>query len=142
MTDRDPGMLERWFEGNGWTPFAFQRDVWRAYADGASGLIHAATGTGKTYAAWMGPLQAWRAATAEFRAQKKRNAHAPLQVLWITPLRALAADTEHALRAPIDALGIPWTIESRTGDTAEKVKRAQRERLPSALITKIGRAHV
>ena len=135
MTDRDPGMLERWFEGNCWTPFAFQRDVWRAYADGASGLIHAATGTGKTYAAWLGPVQAWLAANPEARAQKKRNAHAPLQVLWITPLRALAADTENALRLPIEAIGIPWTIESRTGDTAEKVKRAQRERLPSALIT-------
>ena len=135
MNDRDPEVLERWFEGNGWMPFAFQRDVWRAYADGSSGLIHAATGTGKTYAAWLGPVQAWLAANPEARAQKKRNANAPLQVLWITPLRALAADTEQALRAPIEALGIPWTIESRTGDTAEKVKRAQRERLPSALIT-------
>ena len=130
-----PDVLERWFTDNGWEPFAFQRDVWRAYADGASGLIHAATGTGKTYAAWMGPIRSWLASNPAAPSQKKRSAHAPLQVLWITPLRALAADTETALRAPIEALGIPWTIESRTGDTADKVRKAQRERLPSALIT-------
>ena len=130
-----PDVLERWFTENGWEPFAFQRDVWRAYADGASGLIHAATGTGKTYAAWMGPIRSWLASNPAAPSQKKRSAHAPLQVLWITPLRALAADTETALRAPIEALGIPWTIESRTGDTADKVRKAQRERLPSALIT-------
>ena len=135
MNARDADQLERWFEGNGWQPFAFQRDVWRAYADGASGLIHAATGTGKTYAAWLGPVRTWLSENLDAKSQRKRNAHAPLQVLWITPLRALAADTEQALRAPIEALDIPWTIESRTGDTAEKVKRAQRERLPSALIT-------
>ncbi|MBC7841039.1 MAG: DEAD/DEAH box helicase, partial [Gemmatimonadaceae bacterium] len=135
MTEPAVDALEQWFARNGWAPFAFQRDVWSAYTRGASGLIHAATGTGKTYAAWIGPLQAWRAANRDAPSQKKRNAHAPLQVLWITPLRALAADTEQALRAPVEALGIPWTIESRTGDTAEKVRKAQRERLPSALIT-------
>lgn len=128
-------VIDGWFAANGWEPFAFQRDVWREYSSGASGLIHAATGTGKTYAAWLAPLQAWMAANPGATATAKRHAHAPLQVLWITPLRTLAADTEQALRAPVDALGIPWSIESRTGDTPEKVRRAQRERLPSAMIT-------
>ena len=127
--------LEGWFAEKGWQPFAFQRDVWRAYAAGDSGLIHAATGTGKTYAAWLGPVQQWLDANPSAKVQRKRSAHAPLQVIWITPLRALAADTEQALRAPIEALQIPWTIESRTGDTAEKVRRAQRAQLPSALVT-------
>ena len=134
-TDTAADRIDSWFAQNGWAPFAFQRDVWRAYADGASGLIHAATGTGKTYAAWLGPLQDWMARNAAAPATRKRSTNAPLQVLWITPLRALAADTEAALRAPIEALELPWTIESRTGDTTEKVKRAQRERLPTALIT-------
>jgi ATP-dependent helicase Lhr and Lhr-like helicase len=135
VSGRANSAIEQWFANNGWEPFAFQRDVWRAYAVGSSGLIHAATGTGKTYAAWCGPVQAWLDANPQAASAKKRNAHAPLQVLWITPLRALAADTEQALRAPIEALGIPWTIESRTGDTPEKVRKAQRERLPSAMIT-------
>lgn len=45
-----------WFARRGWQPFSFQREVWAAYLRGESGLIHAATGAGKTYAAWMGPL--------------------------------------------------------------------------------------
>ena len=106
--------IDAWFAASGWEPFAFQRDVWRSYADGASGLIHAATGTGKTYAAWLGPVQDWMARNAIATPTRKRSTNAPLQVLWITPLRALAADTEAALRAPIEALQLPWTIESRT----------------------------
>jgi ATP-dependent helicase Lhr and Lhr-like helicase len=120
--------LDRWFEAQQWTPFAFQREVWDAYANGESGLIHAATGTGKTYAAWMGPVREALESTTTERIE-------PLRVIWLTPLRALAADTERALRAPIDALGVPWTVESRTGDTKASVRARQRDRLPSALIT-------
>jgi ATP-dependent helicase Lhr and Lhr-like helicase len=127
--------IDDWFAANGWEPFTFQREVWDAYARGESGLIHAATGTGKTYAAWLGAVREWIVQNPHGEVATTRSSHAPLRVLWITPLRALAADTERALRAPIDAMRVPWTIESRTGDTAEKVRRAQRDRLPSALIT-------
>jgi ATP-dependent Lhr-like helicase len=65
----------------------------------------------------------------------RRNAAPPLRVLWITPLRALAADTEEALRRPLDDLEIPWTIESRTGDTSPAMRARQSRRLPTALIT-------
>jgi ATP-dependent Lhr-like helicase len=54
----DLASAERWFAAQGWTPLAFQRDVWRAYLRGESGLVHAATGTGKTLAAWWGPPDA------------------------------------------------------------------------------------
>jgi ATP-dependent Lhr-like helicase len=64
-----------------------------------------------------------------------RSPAAPLTVLWITPLRALAADTEDALRAPIEDLGLPWTVESRTGDTAPRIRARQGKRLPTALVT-------
>jgi hypothetical protein len=47
------------FKKNGWSPFPFQKKAWSAYAAGESGLIHAPTGTGKTYAAWAGPLIEW-----------------------------------------------------------------------------------
>ncbi len=151
--------IEQWFASRGWTPFEFQRDVWRAYLQGESGLIHAATGTGKTYAAWMGPVaEALHEAHAELaeaepavpnssrrlRTKKdeparpsrlKRNTASKLRVLWITPLRALAADTERALLEPIADLGLPWTVESRTGDTKASLRQRQRERLPTALVT-------
>jgi ATP-dependent helicase Lhr and Lhr-like helicase len=127
-----------WFAARGWQPFAFQREVWEAYLHGESGLIHAATGTGKTYAAWLGPLLEWiadcRLQIAEPVVAKKQSTIG-LRVLWITPLRALAADTAAALRAPIDDLGLPWTLETRTGDTSATVKARQRKRLPTALIT-------
>jgi len=124
--DTDPDVrtreLDRWFYARGWTPFAFQREVWTAYRNGESGLIHAATGTGKTYAAWGGPLM-------------EADDAPGLQVLWITPLRALAADTVAALQAPLPALGLPWVIESRTGDTSAAMRSRQRRRLPQALVT-------
>jgi ATP-dependent Lhr-like helicase len=56
-------------------------------------------------------------------------------VLWLTPLRALAADTTHALRASLEALGIPWEVETRTGDTPAALRARQRRQLPEALIT-------
>lgn len=123
--------VREWFSRHEWTPFPFQEEVWRAYLQGESGLVHAATGTGKTYAAWMGPVLEW---LRDYPTARRKPA-APLTVLWITPLRALAADTEDALRAPIEDLGLPWTVESRTGDTSARLRARQRERLPTALVT-------
>ncbi len=133
--DRDPlDCVREWFGRHGWTPFPFQEEVWRAYLAGESGLVHAATGTGKTYAAWLGPVLEW---LRDYPARPRRKAEAapPLRVLWITPLRALAGDTEAALRAPIEDFGLPWTVESRTGDTSARIRARQRERLPTALVT-------
>jgi len=109
--------------------------VWDAYRSGESGLVHAATGTGKTLAAWGGPLAEWMSSVTSHAQKPRRDRTPPLRVLWITPLRALAADTEEALRQPLDDLGIPWSLESRTGDTSAAVRARQRRRLPTALIT-------
>src|SRR5437763_5882301 len=119
--------VEEWFHTQGWQPFQFQRRVWEAYREGKSGLIHSATGTGKTYAAWMAALIE---ALAENDIKPKG-----LRVLWITPLRALAADTAAALYAPLQYLGLEWEVQTRTGDTSSSVKSKQRERLPAALVT-------
>jgi ATP-dependent helicase Lhr and Lhr-like helicase len=139
-SDREPTECVReWFKSEGWEPFEFQEEVWRAYLAGESGLIHAATGTGKTYAAWMGPILEWlRDSPAGRRlggSAGRSQAAPPLRVLWVTPLRALASDTEAALRAPIEDLGLPWTVESRTGDTAPRVRARQSRRLPTTLVT-------
>ncbi len=123
-----------WFAARGWAPFPFQHDAWDAYLAGRSGLVHAATGTGKTLAAWAGPLLEWLAENPDASAWKPKDAP-PLRVLWITPLRALAADTAAALAAPLAGLGLPWSLQTRTGDTAASVKAKQRARLPTALVT-------
>ena len=119
-----------WFAARGWTPFAFQREVWAAMRAGRSGLLHASTGSGKTYAVWFGALL--RAATVG--AAEKRAAP-PLGVLWLTPMRALAADTVRAITLPLPDLGLAWTVGQRTGDTPSAERARQDRRFPSALVT-------
>src|SRR5690606_29810580 len=46
----------QWMNARGWTPFEYQQQTWDAMRAGRSGLVHAPTGTGKTYAVWLGAL--------------------------------------------------------------------------------------
>ncbi len=139
-----PKRLEAWFKARGWKPFDFQREVWQAVADGQSGLLHATTGAGKTYAVWLGALRALMQPIPARRKPAETLARAmppePLTLLWITPMRALAADTERALREALEATqaegGVrPWTLGARTGDTSSSQRQAQSRRLPTALVT-------
>jgi len=57
------------------------------------------------------------------------------RVIWVTPLLALAGDTENSLRQQLDFLGLPWRLESRTGDSKQSLKAKQLKQLPTALIT-------
>ncbi len=116
-----------WFATQGWSPFPFQEEVWSAFARGESGLLHAPTGMGKTYAAWLPPLVLGHSGDA--------GAPPPLTVLWITPLRALAADTGLALARAARALRPHWTVDVRTGDTPSSARARQNKRLPTALVT-------
>jgi ATP-dependent Lhr-like helicase len=126
---RLPAELVRWFEQRGWRAFPFQRELWQAYLRGDSGLLHATTGSGKTYAVWFAALiEALRGGT---RRPKPR----PYTVLWVTPMRALAADTARALAEPLDALGLDWTVGMRTGDTTGAQRARQQRRPPTALVT-------
>jgi ATP-dependent Lhr-like helicase len=127
-----PSAAHRYFDEQGWQPFAFQEETWGAYRAGESGLVHAATGTGKTLAAYLGAVSEWADAYPDAGPDDDPEA---LTVLWITPLRALAADTEQALQRPVEALGLPWRVERRTGDTSASVRKRQKERLPTVLVT-------
>jgi ATP-dependent Lhr-like helicase len=117
---------EDWFAGQGWRPFAFQREVWQAMVDGRSGLLHANTGSGKTYAVWFGALG---------RSFARAQDAAGLKVLWITPMRALASDTVRALQAPLQAVMPRWSVGQRTGDTSSAERAKQDRRMPAALVT-------
>lgn len=55
---------KRWFTARGWKPFAFQKQVWTAVKQGQSGLLHASTGAGKTYAVWFGALNRFARASS------------------------------------------------------------------------------
>ncbi len=138
-TERAPTPAQ-WMAARGWKPFAFQRDVWRALREGRSGLLHATTGSGKTYAVWLGALAQLavrrKAGAAAAATERKRRATAPpLTVLWITPMRALAADTLRALSQPMDSMAPDWTTGLRTGDTPSGQRAAQDRRLPTLLVT-------
>ena len=136
-----------WFAERSWKPFKFQKDVWQAIAKGQSGLLHATTGSGKTYAVWLGILMHFMAVAQVNRAQaapksgvKRKPVGVPLTVLWITPMRALAADTQRALQVPLDALLAEgafevWTVGARSGDTSAAERTAQNTRLPTVLVT-------
>jgi ATP-dependent Lhr-like helicase len=137
--------LLAWFAGRGWKAFKFQRDVWKAIAAGESGLLHATTGAGKTYAVWLGALLAFAAKpkTSKSKADSvvpspqaaRKKTAPPLTVLWITPMRALAADTLRALVQPLEALAPDWSAGARSGDTAAAERNAQNKRLPTVLVT-------
>ena len=128
-----PGMRARfhdWFAARGWEVFSFQEDVWRLAAGGTSGVLHAPTGTGKTLAAWLGAI-------ARAEAVAAAAAHGPL-VVWVTPLKALAADTALALEEPLRGaarLARGWSVGVRTGDSTAADRRRLRARWPTALVT-------
>jgi ATP-dependent Lhr-like helicase len=126
--------VDAWFAERGWKVFPFQRAVWKAALAGQSGLLHANTGAGKTYAVWLAAMLRG--------ANRSRRDRTGLRVLWITPMRALAADTQRSLEvssaelgaASPDAIGA-WTIGARTGDTGSAERARQSKNLPGALIT-------
>jgi len=113
----------------GWEPFPFQREVWEAVAQGRSGMLHATTGSGKTYAVWLGMLAAMLQ-----RHPPGRSAE-PLRAIWLTPMRALASDTAKALNAPLRDLAPAWTLGLRTGDTPSAERARQDRRMPTVLVT-------
>ena len=127
--------LVAWFAGRGWRPFAFQREVWKAIGDGRSGMLHATTGAGKTYAVWLGALKAFAMAPKPVMHAKGKKVAPPLTVLWITPMRALASDTLRALQQPLEALAPDWSAGARSGDTSSGERSAQNARLPTVLVT-------
>jgi len=94
---------------------------------GESGLLHATTGAGKTYAVGFGAIARI--------AKTKASAVPPLSVLWITPMRALAADTLRALRAPLADLRPRATLGLRSGDTPSAERAKQDKRWPTVLVT-------
>ena len=111
----------------GRTPFPFQEEVWQHMSEGKSGLLNAPTGSGKTLALWYGALLALENSEAE----KKTNC---TRILWITPLRSLAKDSQKALQESLTEIGVNWTVGLRNGDTpAAERSRLQKQR-PEALI--------
>ncbi len=120
-----------WFASRKWSPFPFQLNTWRAYLDGHNGLVNAPTGSGKTYSLLIPVLLEFLRNNPEGTS----HANSGLQVIWITPIRALSKEIELSAIRAIDGLGLPWRVGVRSGDTSVKERSRQREKPPELLIT-------
>jgi len=131
------GRCRQWFKGQGWTPFPFQLQAWSAYIEGGCGLVNAPTGSGKTYSLLLPAIT-----EGLERAKSDKRSTAGAQLIWITPIRALAKEIEQSAKRAVAELGSDWEVGTRTGDSTQKVKQAQKTKLPQILITTPESIHV
>ena len=130
---QDPGtrIILNWLQEKNIRPFPFQQETWQQIASRNSGLVNAPTGFGKTYAVFLGVLIEWINRNPDQYLQLKNNG---LQLIWITPLRALAQDIARAMEEVIEGVKLPWKVGVRNGDTSTKERAAQKKQLPEILI--------
>ena len=125
-----PEPFEAWFAGRGWKARPHQLALAEQSLKGESALLIAPTGGGKTLAGFLGSL-------IELSERKRAaNSDRPaLHTLYISPLKALAADVQRNLMGPVEEMGLNIKIESRTGDTPSHVRQRQRRTPPDILLT-------
>jgi ATP-dependent Lhr-like helicase len=124
-------IIESWLKSNGRHPFLFQEQTWQAIFEGKSGLVNAPTGCGKTFSVFLGAIiQFINANPKNFKSKNKNG----LQLLWVTPLRALAKDIGRAMEEVIRELGMSWKVGIRNGDTDTNERQRQKRQMPEALI--------
>jgi ATP-dependent Lhr-like helicase len=125
-------IVSEWYTKKGWQQFPFQKEMEIAFLGGYSGLLNAPTGSGKTFAMFLPFIAAYIDAHPDDYLTRKDNG---LQLLWITPLRALTNDIRKAMKSVVDDLGLPWNVASRTGDSSTKEKQALKKKQPEVLLT-------
>ena len=124
-------IIRQWLATHNRKPFAFQEQTWNEIIQGHSGLVNAPTGCGKTYSVFLGALIQFINNYAGNYQTKKNNG---LQLLWITPLRALAKDIARAMEEVITELGMQWQVGIRNGDTSASERAKQKRHVPEVLI--------
>lgn len=94
-------------------------------------MVNAPTGCGKTFAVFLGSL-------VDFINHHPKNyqtkSKSGLQLIWITPLRALAKDIGRAMEEVIGELGMNWKVGIRNGDTTISDRQKQKRQMPEVLI--------
>jgi ATP-dependent Lhr-like helicase len=119
-----PEPFAAWFARRGWTVRPHQLAVLAAAQAGENALLIAPTGGGKTLAGFLPGL-------IELAQAPRPGLH----TIYVSPLKALATDIARNLTAPVEEMGLPITIETRTGDTSADRRRRQRETPPNLLLT-------
>lgn len=118
-----PDVFNEWFASRGWSIHPHQQAMLERGNDPATLLI-APTGGGKTMAGFLPTL-----------VDLSKGQHDGLHTLYISPLKALAADIRRNLTTPITEMDLPIRVEDRTGDTPSSRKRRQRADPPHILLT-------
>lgn len=132
MVTKGQQVIQTWYKQKQWKQFSFQKEMEEAYLAGFSGLLNAPTGSGKTFALFLPFLAGYINQNPDTYQTKSNNG---LQMLWLTPLRALTNDIRKAMQEVCDDLGMPWRIMTRTGDTSAADKASLKKRLPEVLLT-------
>jgi ATP-dependent Lhr-like helicase len=122
--DALPTVIRGWFSARDWAPRRHQIEMLAAARRGRSCLLVAPTGAGKTLAGFLPTLVDLVERPAE-----------GLHTLYVSPLKALAVDVQRNLLTPIEEMGLPIRVETRTGDTPADRKQRQRVRPPQILLT-------
>jgi ATP-dependent Lhr-like helicase len=124
-------IISQWLGAKDFRPFAFQEETWQHIAGNHSGLVNAPTGCGKTFSVFLGALISFINENPRQYQSKSRNG---LQLLWITPLRALARDIGRAMEEVIGELSMSWKVGIRNGDTPVAERARQKREMPEILI--------
>ncbi len=131
QTTKGYRVIEQWLTAKAFEPFAFQTEAWQHIINGESGLVNAPTGCGKTFSVFLGAVIQFINEYPKDYTQQKNNG---LQLLWITPLRALAKDIGRAMEEVITELGMQWSVGIRNGDTNTAERQKQKRNMPEVLI--------
>ena len=124
-------IIKEWLQQKGHQPFAFQESAWEAIINQRSGLVNAPTGCGKTFSVFLGAvIEFINSHPKDYRTTKNNG----LQLLWITPLRALAKDIGRAMEEVIAELDLMWKVGIRNGDTTTADRQKQKRQMPEVLI--------
>jgi len=134
-----PDVFARWFASRGWQPRAHQLDLLAKARAGRSTLLIAPTGGGKTLAGFLPTLVELSERDVRLR-NLRSTGRAPsrsqsLHTLYISPLKALAVDIARNLEIPVQEMGLPIRLETRTGDTPASKRQRQRRDPPDILLT-------
>jgi len=124
-------IINQWLTAKDFIPFAFQEETWQHIIHNKSGLVNAPTGCGKTFSVFLGAVISFINEHPDNYKIKNKNG---LQLLWITPLRALAKDIGRAMEEVIEELGMSWQIGIRNGDTSMSERAKQKKNVPEVLI--------
>lgn len=124
-------VVQQWLNSKGYQPFEFQEQTWQHIINGTSGLVNAPTGCGKTFSVFLGSIIQFINLHPNNYQQQKNNG---LQLLWITPLRALAKDIGRAMEEVISDLNLHWKVAIRNGDTSTADRQKQKRNTPEVLI--------